>query len=300
LQTQPNAPFTPSGALTVPEIYIAGGTPTLQPQTARTYTAGFDLAPPSSPFNAGATYWHSKIKQQIALAFPTQVPLFTNPAFSTFWWGPGGQPLTSAVLDSLLSQFRVDAANAAFTPAYRQALINGGYIVDLRRKNLGQTTIDGIDFHVGYNWEATPWGDWNVSVSGVRELHRLSIPGPGAPQADLSATDPQIQGRASLDWTKGPWSSGFNLNVVGPYTITGTDVGSYRARSFTTADARVTWHTPDSAGFFLGQTEITLQATNLFDRDPPFVLATLGYANGQTAHSNPIGRLVSLSLLKHW
>jgi hypothetical protein len=62
----------------------------------------------------------------------------------------------------------------------------------------------------------------------------------------------------------------------------------------------VTWHTPDSAGFFLGQTEITLQATNLFDRDPPFVLATLGYANGQTAHSNPIGRLVSLSLLKHW
>jgi iron complex outermembrane receptor protein len=300
LQTQPNAPFTPSGALTVPEIYIAGGTPTLQPQTARTYTAGFDLAPPSSPFNAGATYWHSKIKQQIALAFPTQVPLFTNPAFSTFWWGPGGQPLTSAVLDSLLSQFRVDAANAAFTPAYRQALINGGYIVDLRRKNLGQTTIDGIDFHVGYNWEATPWGDWNASVSGVRELHRLSIPGPGAPQADLSATDPQIQGRASLDWTKGPWSSGFNLNVVGPYTITGTDVGSYRARSFTTADARVTWHTPDSAGFFLGQTEITLQATNLFDRHPPFVLATLGYANGQTAHSNPIGRLVSLSLLKHW
>jgi hypothetical protein len=30
------------------------------------------------------------------------------------------------------------------------------------------------------------------------------------------------------------------------------------------------------------------------------VLAILGYANGQTAHSNPIGRVVSLSLLKRW
>ena len=300
LQTQANAPFTPSGALTVPEIYIAGGTPTLQAQTARTFTGGFDLAPPASAFTAGATYWHSKIRKQIGLAFPTQVPLFTNPAFSTFWWGPGGQPLTAQVLDSLLAQFRVDAANAAFTPAYRQALLTSGYIVDLRRKNLGQTTIDGIDFHLGYNWQGLPWGDLNASVSGVRELQRLNIPGPGAPQADLSHTDPQIQGRASLDWSKGQWASGFNLNVVGPYTVTGTDVGAYRARSFTTADLRLTYRTPDTAGFFLGQSEITLQALNLFDRSPPLVLAILGYANGQTAHSNPIGRVVSLSLLKRW
>jgi iron complex outermembrane receptor protein len=300
LQTQPNAPFTPFGALTVPEIYIAGGTPTLQPQTARTYTTGFDFAPPSSGFTAGATYLHSKIKQQIALAFPTQVPLFTNPAFSTFWYGPGGQALTPAVLDSLLAQFRVDAANAAFTPAYRAALLNGGYIVDLRRKNLGQTTISGIDFHLAYDWQSSQWGDLNASIAGVRELHRYSIPGPGAPLADLSQTDPQIQGRVALDWSKGQWSSGFNFNLVGPYTVTGTDVGKYRTTSYYTADLRVTYRTPDTAGFFLRQTEITLQSLNLLDRDPPFIPAILGYANGATAHSNPIGRLVSLSLLKHW
>jgi iron complex outermembrane receptor protein len=301
LQTQPNAPFTPSGAqATIPEIYIAGGTPTLQPQTARTYTAGFDLAPPSSALNAGATYWHSRIKKQIGLAFPFQVPLFTNPAFSTFWYGPGGQPLTAAVLDSLLGQFRVDAANAAFTPAYRQALLNGGYIVDLRRKNLGETTIDGIDFHVNYNWRTANWGDLGASIAGTRELHRMNIPGPGAPLANLSGTDPQIQGRTSLDWSKGQWGSGINVNYVGSYIVTGTDVGNYRVSSYTTTDVRLTYHTGDSVGFLLDKMDITLQATNIFDRAPPFLLGTFGYTNGATAHSNPIGRLVSVSLLKRW
>jgi len=299
LQTQPNAPFTPSGAqATIPEIYIAGGTPTLQPQTARTYTAGFDLVPPSSGFNAGATYWHSQIKKQIGLAFPFQVPLFTNSAFATFWYGPGGQPLTAAVLDSLLAQFRVDAANAAFTPAYRQALLNGGYIVDLRRKNLGQTTIDGIDFHVNYNWQ-TMWGDLGASIAGTRELHRMNIPGPGAALANLSGIDPQIQGRTSLEWSKGQWASGINVNYVGSYIVTSTDVGNYRVSSYTTTDGRLTYRTSDSLRF-VGNTEITLQATNIFDRAPPFLLGTFGYANGATAHSSPIGRLVSVSLLKRW
>jgi iron complex outermembrane receptor protein len=295
LQTQANAPFVPQGANNqVPEIFLAGGTPTLQPQTARTYTFGFDLSPPSSGFNIGATYWHSRIKQQIGLAFPTQVPLFTNPAFATFWYGPGGQPLTPAVLDSLLAQFRVDAANAAFTPAYRQALLAGGYILDLRRKNLGQTTLDGIDFHVGYAWHLSA-GDFNASVSGVSPRNRTNIPGPGVAPANLSANDP-LTGRLALDWSLAGWNAGLNVNRVGRFNVTGTDVGTFSADAYTSADVHVTYKFADTANF-LDKTDVTLQVNNVFDKDPPFLLGAAGYT---AAHANQIGRLASVSLIKRW
>jgi hypothetical protein len=258
------------------------------------------VAPSSSGFTAGVTYWHSSIKKQISLAFPTapfNVPIFTNPALFNLWWGPasaGGQVLTAQVLDQLLSQFRVDAANAALTPAYRQALLNGGYIIDLRRKNLGQTTLDGFDFHAGYTWHMS-LGDFNTSLSGVKPRHRLNIPGPGAPQANLSAVDP-TQGRLALDWSKAAWSAGVNVNYVGTFDVTGTDVGTFHAASYTSADVHLTYHTSDQLRI-IGNTDITLQANNLFDRNPPFLIGVNGYT---ATHANQIGRLTSISIMKRW
>ena len=301
LQTQAAAPFTPTGFQNVPEIFLAGGTPTLQPQTAHTYSFGFEVAPQSSGFNAGATYWHSHISKQIGLAFPFNVPLFTNSAFSTFWWGPGGQPLTPAVLSQLLSLYRVDQANAAFTPAYQQALINGGYIIDLRRKNLGTTTMDGIDFHVNYGWN-TGWGDWGASLAGTRELQRLNIPGPGASLANLGGTDPRLQFRTELEWSRNQLSAGIVENYIGNYNVTGTDVGTYEIATYATTDVRVSYHIDESAGFILGKTDLTLQADNVFDRNPPLLLGANGFNSGAVGapHANPIGRLVSLMLVKRW
>lgn len=301
LQTQAIANFTPTGPNTaVPEIYIAGGTPTLQPQTAHTYTFGFDIAPSGSGFNAGATYWHSRIKQQISLAFPTapfNVPIFTNPALFNLWWGPasaGGQVLTQGVLNQLLSQFRVDAANAALTPAYIQDLLNGGYIIDLRRKNLGQTTLSGIDFHVGYEWKMDV-GDFNASLAGVKPLHRLNIPGPGAPQADLSSVDP-TQARLALNWAKVEWSAGVNVNWVGTFDVTGTDVGTFHAASYTSADVHLTYHTDEKLRL-IGNTDITFQVNNLFDHNPPFLIGVNGYT---ATHANQIGRLITIGVTKRW
>jgi iron complex outermembrane receptor protein len=284
----------PATGVVTPEIFLAGGTPTLQPQTAHTYTFGFDFAPRSSGFNAGVTYWHSNIKKQIALAFPTNVPLFTNPAFATFWYGPGGQPLTAAVLDSLLAQFRVDAANAAFTPQYRADLLARGYILDLRRKNLGQTTIDGLDYHISYAMQ-TAFGDVNTSLGGVKPRHRTNIAGPGVAPTDLSELDPTT-GRLALDWSKGGWSAGFNVNYVEAFNVTGTDVGTYRVDSYTSTDLRGTYRWSDTASF-LSNTDVTLSVNNVFDKDPPFLLGTNGYS---AAHANQIGRMESISLIKRW
>lgn len=89
-------------------------------------------------------------------------------------------------------------------------------IVDLRRKNLGATTIDGIDFHMSYDW-ATSLGSFSAAASDTRQLHRKNTPGPGAPQSDLSYNDPQVQGRVFFDWNVGSWRSGLNVNYVGRF-----------------------------------------------------------------------------------
>jgi iron complex outermembrane receptor protein len=302
LQTQANAPFLPPGVvppqgIVTPEVYIAGGMRTLEPQTAHTYTFGFDVAPKSSGFNAGVTYWHSNIKKQIGQAFPNNLPLFTNPAFASFWYGPGGQPLTAAVLDSLLAQYRVDAANAAFTPQYRQDLLTRGYILDLRRKNLGETTIDGFDFHVNYAWQMA-LGDVNASLGGVKPRHRSNIAAPGLAPTDLSENDPTA-GRLALDWSKNGWSAGFDVNYVEAFNVTGTDVpvtGIYRVKSYTSLDLRGTYRWGDAASF-LSNTDFSLTVNNVFDKDPPFLLGANGYSN---AHANQIGRLAQVSLVKRW
>jgi iron complex outermembrane receptor protein len=300
LQTQAGVPFAPPGAVVppgTPEVFIAGGTPTLQAQTAHTYSFGFDLSPKATGFNAGVTYWHSKISKQISLAFPTNVPLFTSPGFSTFWYGPGGQPLTAAVLDSLLAQFRVDAANAAFTPQYRAALLANGYILDLRRKNLGTTTIDGFDYHIGYAMQ-TGFGDINSTLAGVSPRHRSNIAGPGLSPTDLSELDP-MTGRLAVDWSKNGWSAGFNVNYVAAFNVTGTDVpvtGIYRVDSYTSMDLRGTYRWSEGASF-LSNTDVSLAVNNVFDKDPPFLLGANGY---NAAHANQIGRLASISLVKRW
>ena len=100
------------------------------------------------------------------------------------------------------------------------------------------------------------------------------------------------------------WTAGINENYVSPYNVTGTDAvgGTYQVATYMTTDVRVTYHIDESAGFFLGKTDITLKADNLFDRNPPFLLGANGFNSGAVGapHANPIGRLVSVMLVKRW
>lgn len=298
LQTQPNAPFTPTGFQNVPEIFLAGGTPTLQPQTSHNYTIGLKIAPPETGLSLNGTFWHEQIDQQIGLAFPFLVPTFTSPAFSTFWWGPGGQPLTQGVLNNFLQNFRVDDALAALTPAYEQQLIANGYIIDLRRKNLGSTTMDGVDLNADYYWEDS-LGSWHAGVAASKELERWNVPGPGVGANDDTPQDP-FTGQATFQWQNHLWSGGVNVNYTGPYLATSTDVGKYYVGHFTTVDVSASYRMAPDVLFFRNMSA-TLKVFNLFDANPPFILTGDGFGAGAVGVSaNPLGREFQLTLDWRW
>lgn len=298
LQTQPSAPFTPTGFQNVPEVFIAGGTPTLQPQTSHNYTFGVTVAPPDTGLSVSGTFWHEEIFQQIGLAFPFLVPTFTSPAFSSFWWGPGGQPLTQAVVNNFLTNFRVDDALAAFTPAYEAQLIKDGYIIDLRRKNLGSTTLDGIDFDADYYW-STDLGDWRVGIAGSKEFERWNVPGPGVGATNDTPQDP-VRGQLTFQWQKQQLSAGLDVDYTGAYLATSTDVGNYYVGHFTSVNARATYRMSPNIPFFRNASA-TLEVFNVLNSDPPFVLTGDGFGAGATGvTANPIGREVQLTLDWRW
>jgi iron complex outermembrane receptor protein len=69
-------------------------------------------------------------------------------------------------------------------------------------------------------------------------------------------------------------------------------------------DLRVTYLVPESgAAALLGGMTIGFEARNMFDEDPPYVnLAPSGNGSGgyDATASNPIGRVLALTLSKNW
>jgi len=308
LQTQGFIPpFLPPGSPpSTVQVFIAGGTPELQPQRAHTYTFGFDLKPVGSGFDASLTYWHSKQTNEISLAFPFRVPLFTNPAFSQYWYAADktkpvnalAQPLTQAVLNQLLAQFPViDDANAPFTQAYINQLLTNGYVFDFRRKNLGQTTLRGLDFSVNYAFDAGSVGQLKFGLNGTHQLGHDNIPGAGAAEIDLQDRDPATLARASVNWNRGPFSAMVFVNYTDSWLDTGCSrAGGCDLSSFITTDVRAGYRFEEAG--FLSNTDLNVAVDNVFDRDPPFDLTAGGY--NSTRNASTLGRLVSLSIRKKW
>ena len=83
------------------------------------------------------------------------------------------------------------------------------------------------------------------------------------------------------------YANGYTNNLVTPFE---------KISSWTTFDARVAYSFEDGGRYTDGLT-ISLEASNLFDKDPPF--ANIQSGIDATVHS-PVGRLVSLTLDKQW
>ncbi|HEU4650017.1 MAG TPA: TonB-dependent receptor, partial [Croceibacterium sp.] len=259
----------PSGNLT--GIGIAGGNPSLQPETATTWSVGAQLAPVALPgFNAEVTYFDIDYKDQIQALRGTP-GLLTNPLYSSF-----------VILNP--TQAQITALRTSGLPINNPSVLTGTvqFIADGRRQNLGKSKISGIDFLTSYTWD---WGEWtlDVGVNGsyflnydfeavpnsgfVDVLNTIGFPQKFRMQADAGVAYGNFQGRVTFNHL-----SGYDNTTVTPIQ---------RVDSFQTVDLHLGLDVTEHAN-------IALQVRNLFDADPPFVDAATGY-DPQSA--NPLPRL---------
>jgi iron complex outermembrane receptor protein len=293
LYVQNYADPTNGGALRVGVAYN-GPNPDLKPETARTRSLGVDFAPAfGHNTKVSLTYFDIKYENQIT-GYLSDLTLLGREAQLA-----GTGIITRNPSPALVQQL---IANNVLSSGVLPSTWT--LVVDGRGKNLGSSVSDGLDFQASTRIPTDNWGDFGIGLSGTWFTRYKVANSPGAPMVDylnVIFNPMRLKSRLSTTWNSGPWYANAYLNYTNGYT-NNLAAPVQKVASNTTVDLRLSYQIDDKI-VGLGGTTVSLGVVNLFDRRPPFVNIAQS-ANGgggfDPTLTNPIGRIVSLSLDKNF
>jgi len=272
-----------SGGL--PIIWISGGSATLRPEKAHTWSLGADFTP--TFFHAltlSATYYNIDFTDIISV----NTGGFFGPAFYN-------DPLNAPFFIRNPTAAQVNAFSGGLRPDNFPS-VNFLYntygavysILDVRRYNRGRLKQDGIDFNVVLN-QPTGFGSVNASFGGTYTLHRNSSPANNGVYTELLDNGfGRFNFIATLGADVGPVTGRATLTHSGGYPIL-FDPTQSAVGHFDTVDLYAAIDL-EKLGV-IKSTSLTLNVNNLFDTDPPWKNSGSGYANGST-----LGRLFEFGI----
>jgi outer membrane receptor protein involved in Fe transport len=271
-----------------------GNNPDLKQQTATTWTTGFDVTPTFLPGSRlSVTYYSIDYRNQIsqpAAADPMHVLVNANEWSSIITRNPTPQEIASAC-----------AWGISLGPRSVCISSSPAAIVNLKLANLSLTKVSGLDVEAHQSLE-TPLGSFGFGVTGAYQFYFDQGASPTAPVLDILNTvgNPlAMRLRATLDWSQhGIDGPGFGANLGFSYTGAYRDPNSTTVRNIdalATVDLQLRYRSPESGWW--SHTELILNAVNLLNQSPPFVDDEFGYDRFNT---QPLGRVVALSLKKSW
>lgn len=273
-------------------ILLRGNKPGLGPETAKTWTVGADLQP---AFLRGsrlsATLYEIRYRNRIAA--PSD--LFSFLAQPAVYAG-----ITTRNPDpAVVAAYFADPAFLNFSGATPASI---GAIVDGRTQNLSSVHQRGLDLSAHY--EARAFGGALSLDANATIIDRIDQAiTPDAPTVDIVGTigaPVRSRVRGSVVWAKDGLTLGGFINRTAGYENNAV-TPAQKVASWTTVDLNIGYDFGDQSGP-LNQVRVQLAATNVFDRAPPYVqfsngLFGLGY---NPEASDPLGRVVSLQLVKSW
>ena len=286
-------PKSPTRQATV--LAIQGNNPKLSPETAKTWTTGFDLVPTFDPgLKLSLTYYSIDYEGQVTspdAADPFNILVQEN-QWSAFITRNPTQAQVAAVCNRPdYYGSRTDCL--ASLPAA---------IVDLRLANLASTRLTGLDFDVRQALK-TGAGHFDFGLNGSYVFHFDQALTSAVAPVDIlnSLGNPlKLRFRATLGWSQhGEGARGLGVNLALNHTGGYDNAASKllpRIDSLTTVDARLRYATARRDGLWSGL-EFSLNAVNVFNQSPPFVDNAAGY---DQANFQGLGRVLSLSVVKSW
>jgi iron complex outermembrane receptor protein len=289
-QVQDGGPtFLAQGATTRLVFIRFGGNLDLQPESAKSWTAGIDYSSRSLPgLKLSATWFETRFDGQIGTpVYENLTNVLGNPAYAPFV-----QPLDAS---NAADQAKVAALLAGTTSAGLYPTSAYTAIVDGRYVNTGGLHVQGVDFTARYG---LPLAGGTLDLSGnlsyLLDYRRKVTPNSTWLSLLNQARQPvDLRAKLGATWTRKAWSLTGGLNHVDDYkTPQGGPIDSW-----TTLDAQLSWR-PQGTGWSKGLSA-ALSVQNLFDTDPPFYDDPQGVGY-DTANADPLGRFVSLQLTKRW
>jgi iron complex outermembrane recepter protein len=289
---------------TVTGVGVTGPNQNLKPETGKTWSVGLDLLPPSLPgLRASATFWNVQYAGMITS--PQAAFALSSPALSSLLtlYPGGATPAQIAAAAGGRSQTGALPPNVYFIYSYQQ-------------QNALNLKADGIDADVSYLHGAGP-GNFSADLAGTVKLKMMQQFGSGGEWFNIlntsgfNTTFPsnKIAARLNLGYKV----YGASLNIIGNYSgsyynwngaapfplqrdaLFSPIGGGQGVKAYTTIDMHAAYDFGTTGP--LSGTQIELTALNVFNKDPPFFNAAIGY---DVFNANPIGRLVTLGVTKKW
>ena len=286
------ATFVPDASGSTLSLIQTGGNLELEPETAKSWTLGIDLAPPSRPgAKLGVTYFDTRFSNQVGHpVYEDILNALKNPIYAAFV----RRLSASNATDMADAQALIDASTSS-SPKLFPANAYGS-IIDARNLNAGELDVRGLDVT----------GAWPLSIGGERLTltanlsylfeysRRISPTAPSTDFVDLAGFPIDLRAVVGASWTHGPFTTNLSLRYADDYkTSSGARIGSW-----TTADALLRWTSPARDGALHGLSA-TLAVQNLLGAKPPFYDSPDGVGYDPT-NADVLGRTVALQLSKRW
>lgn len=282
-------PMSPTGRSVA--IGLFGYSDDIGPETAESWTAGFDLTDwPIKGLNATLSYFDIDYRDRIATPTADFLNFLTR------------RDLYGALVDenpdpALVARYFADPG---FFNPLGVAPGQVDVIVDALLRNLSSTRIRGLDGDIEF---ARPLfaGTATLGLAGTYYFEigqKVTSGARGVDFASVLGNPVRLRLRGRLLWSRGPFDAGLFVNRVGSYrnqTVTPAE----RVDPWTTVDLSLGYRFESGAARGL---RLALTAANLFDTDPPFVTnrsfdSTLGFDPEQ---ASPVGRMIAAQATVKW
>lgn len=272
-------------------LLLGGGNRNLKPEKAKTWTLGVQFAPLSngSP-RLDLNYFHVDLKDRVRFPASTLIPIFQTP---DLYPGVLIRNPTDAQIQAALASVDHDEFVPSPTPPVEA-------IVDFRLQNIAAVEVDGLDMSSSYRL-ATRAGDFLLAVSGSYLFaydERFSSTAPSTSVVSTMGRPADLRLRGGFSWSRGNLIGSAFANYVDDYRDT-LSVPNRRIDSWTTVDVQLSYSMKGLLGDFIESADLSLSATNVLDKQPPFANWPTGFGF-DAANADPYGRRISLDLAVKW
>ena len=297
-----------------PSISSPGGNPLLGPETGRTWSIGGDFHPTTelgvdlTGLDVSITAFHTKFEHQQGLILNNPQVLFSG-SYNQYY-----------ILNPTLAQIQARYATAGIAAtgfpgpdlasAFNTPGVNQPYIFyDLRRNNLGEALIEGLDIALNYTTDIEGFGNLSGGFSATINSTNTNTPAPGlapinlvqysvplsAETAFVAAVVGPVTGRVTVNY-----SPGFNVSPVLNQAL--SLYGQQRISSFHPVNLYVGYDMSGLASW-LRDSEASITMNNVGDDSPPIYLSGGAQKpnNGGAyivANGSTLGRYTVFSLRK--
>lgn len=276
----PNADDGSTGVLS-----ISGANPNLEPETAETWSAGFDYRPSWLPgLRLQSNYFEIHFEDRIDSGGSTGTILRNPIGFEDF-----------IIRDPTAEQVAYYLSLSSTTPSGTMPPDGVEIIIDTRLRNIAAWTIRGVDLSANLNFD-TPLGEIGFFASATHFLEHSrqnTRTAPTISPLDTVFNPLEWRARGGASWRTTDWAASLTANYQNEYR----DIYAIPNRSI---DSLVTWDFRASHEFGPERgTRLSLSVQNLFDEDPPFTNNPIGFGY-DPANASPLGRFAVLELRQSW